>query len=77
METMSAAGTQTTRPAAPAAIADMYRLALLPVCLCWSGWMELLWPCHSPEPHHLGAGAGQQLVVPEPIEDTGEHALFA
>lgn len=42
----------------------------------WSGWVNLFWPaasacghdCHDPH---------AQLVVPDPIGNEGDHALFA
>ncbi len=43
---------------------------------CWSGWMPLLWPHDQPHGYTHADDHGQ-LVVPEPIEEQGEHGLFA
>ncbi|MES2096485.1 MAG: hypothetical protein V4459_06970 [Pseudomonadota bacterium] len=43
----------------------------------FTGWWNLMVSClpeHSRLPH---SGAHDQLVVPEPLEETGERALFA
>ena len=63
-------------PPAATAMAEFWTLALLPANLWWVTWCKLLGPCHPPIPHDDAAEEGQ-LVVPEPIEDDGEHALFA
>jgi hypothetical protein len=43
----------------------------------WKFWMEATWP-QGPVAHHEHRHpADDQLVVPEPIEVKGEHALFA
>jgi len=43
----------------------------------WSSWAELMWPrptLPAPPPH---LSEHEQLIVPEPIEETGECSLFA
>lgn len=58
-------------------------LPRIPLVLAAS-WMEigLAWSTalHAHMHHHMGSHHGDehdQLIVPEPIEETGEHALFA
>jgi hypothetical protein len=55
-------------------------LWFLPFALT-AGWMmaatEMMWPRPPKPTHHTGHDPQEQLVVPDPIEDTGEHALFA
>jgi len=64
-------------PQAAEAMTEFWTLALLPASLWWSTWCKLLGPCHPPVPHDDAAEEEGQLVVPEPIEADGEHALFA
>jgi len=68
---------QSAPAAALAVMEDYWRLALLPVGLWWSAWSQLLGPCHPPVQHHPAPEDEGQLIVPEPIEADGEHALFA
>ncbi|EXS68969.1 hypothetical protein BF95_21580 [Sphingobium sp. Ant17] len=67
-------------PDAAAAMLAAQRLWQLPLTLYTSWWnagVETLWP-HMPHPHHRAHhDEHDQLVVPEPIEAEGEHALFA
>lgn len=45
--------------------------------LWWNACVDSFWP-HMPRFHHrLYHEEHDQLVVPDPIEETGEHALFA
>lgn len=45
--------------------------------LWWNAGVDSFWP-HMPRLHHASHHQEHdQLVVPEPIEETGEHALFA
>lgn len=57
-----------------------WRLAQTPLILFTAGWnqmVEAFWlcspPCHRTAHHE----EHEQLVVPEPIEEEGERALFA
>ena len=61
-------------PPAAAAMTEFWTLALLPANLWWVTWCKLLGPCHPPVLHDDDAEQGQ-LVVPEPIEETGENLL--
>jgi hypothetical protein len=56
-------------------VADCSRLAMMSAGAFWLAWLGLLWP-HAAA-HHLSTHGGGELIVPEPIEDDGEHALFA
>jgi hypothetical protein len=56
---------------------DYWRLALVPAGLWWSTWLGLLGPCHPMVRHDDAPRNEGQLIVPEPIEVDGEHALFA
>ncbi len=61
----------------------MLGLPRFSLALAASWWeMGLAWSdaLHAPLRHHFRLHAADdhaQLVVPEPIEETGEHALFA
>ena len=57
-----------------------WRLAQMPLILFTSWWnsvVEAFWPCTPPCHHAAHHEEHEQLVVPEPIEAEGEHALFA
>lgn len=43
----------------------------------WGTCVELMWPRSAPAPSHPPSREHDQLIVPEPIEATGEHSLFA
>ena len=47
----------------------------------WAGSLgactELMWPRPAPLAPHPHPSEHDQLIVPEPIEETGEHSLFA
>jgi len=46
----------------------------------WVAWAALMWPYAMPVHPHLHLHANDEhdpLIVPAPIETTGEHALFA
>ena len=43
----------------------------------WSTWAELMWPRPALLPPHPHSSEHDQLIVPEPIEATGERSLFA
>lgn len=43
----------------------------------WNQMVEAFWPCSPPCHHAVHHEEHEQLVVPEPIEMEGEHALFA
>jgi hypothetical protein len=59
-----------------AAVNDPLTLAILAASWWWSGWVSLLWP--SAMRRHIVCENGHcQLILPDPIEDDGEHALFA
>ena len=46
--------------------------------IAFTGWWNMMLAPWLPDsPHHPHFDADEQLVVPEPIEETGEHALFA
>lgn len=59
---------------------QMFRLWQLPVIAgtaWWNAMVDLCWP-RPPAGHHGACHeAHDQLVVPDPIEAEGEHALFA
>jgi hypothetical protein len=56
-------------------------LSEIPMILATSWWnnaVGALWSCSPAVQHHEAFQEGhRQLVVPEPIEEDGEHALFA
>jgi hypothetical protein len=73
-------------PNAPSPAIPLETLAVDQVAAFWqlpltlfAGWCEFMAVAgpgthHTPHPH---LDAHEQLVVPEPIEEAGEHALFA
>jgi len=79
-ENIIRAGQRSGDPDPAVAMLAFQSLWLLPLALYMSWWnavMEALWP-HMPHPHHPAHhDEHDQLVVPDPIEADGEHALFA
>jgi len=62
---------------ADAAMTELWTLAMLPETLWWVTWCTLLGPRHPLVRHAEATEEDDQLIVPEPIEADGEHALFA
>lgn len=69
------AGTTGTDSAMVQAVGAFWQLP----AILFTGWWNLVtgdWLLH-PEPSVHGHSPCDRLVVPDPIEETGEHALFA
>lgn len=49
----------------------------LPITIFTSWWNVAVAPYLPGPPHHGHSDTHEQLVVPEPLEDSGERALFA
>jgi hypothetical protein len=69
----------TYDPVLPSAIAlEWLRLCQTPLMLCtawWNAALQIPWPSRSHA--HISVDPHAQLIVPEPIEKDGEHALVA
>jgi hypothetical protein len=55
---------------------DPFSLLLVFSSWWWGGWTSLLWPAACGASHAC-SDAHAQLVVPDPIAEEGDHALFA
>lgn len=64
----------------PALLQQMVGLWQMPIIAAtawWDAMIDLCWP-RAPAGHHESCHEEHdQLVVPDPIEEEGEHALFA
>ncbi|EQB10838.1 MULTISPECIES: hypothetical protein [Sphingobium] len=59
------------------AMHSLWEAPLTYYTLWWNACVDNFWP-HMPQLHHrVYHEEHDQLVVPDPIEETGEHALFA
>ena len=75
----TATSPQTHNTIAPSAFAlEWFRLCQTPLVLStawWNAAMAMAWPPRDGK--HVAADPHAQLVVPDPIEKDGEHALVA
>ena len=57
---------------------QVWQIPLMFYTWWWNEAVKMFWP-HTPMMHHHASHTDEhdQLVVPEPIEEEGEHGLFA
>ena len=77
---MSAAKQRTADQAPPVVVEDLMLMSQMPLILFCDWWSTALQSfCHDCGPARPPGSEKDegQLVVPDPIEEEGEHALFA
>lgn len=66
-----------TPHAIPQAIMTFWELPIEVSAALWKAGLAIFWLQAPHLHHHFYRDKDDQLVVPEPIEEEGEHALFA
>ncbi|AOH87052.1 hypothetical protein AWL63_22950 (plasmid) [Sphingomonas panacis] len=59
------------------AACQLWAVPLTCYALWWNAAVDSFCPHMARCPHRLHHREHDQLIVPEPLEETGEHALFA